>query len=236
MHRLVGAAALAALIAVLPTAATAESRTYDVDSFTEIEISSGIDATIAIGETQSVEAEATDAVRLDELIVEVSNGRLHARFDWDVLDLFSFGDAGRVRVTVTVPAIEAIESNSGADVVATGITGDRLDLASSSGADLEARDIAVETVVLESSSGADLDVSGTCTSARAETSSGANIDARDLVCETVEVEASSGADAAVHATQSVRAEASSGGNIDIHGAPAEVRTDESSGGDVTLRS
>lgn len=236
MHRLVGAAALAALVAVLPTAATAESRTYDVASFTEIEISSGIDATITIGETQSVEAEATDAARLDELIVEVSNGRLHARFDWDVLDLFSLGDAGRVRVTVTVPAVEVIESNSGADVVATGITGDRLDLASSSGADLEARDIAVETVVLESSSGADLDVSGTCTSARAETSSGANIDARDLVCETVEVEASSGADAAVHATQSVRAEASSGGNVDIHGAPAEARTDESSGGDVTLRS
>ena len=236
MQRLVGTAVLAALIAVLPTAASAESRTYDVEPFTEIEISSGIDATIAIGDTRSVVAESANSARLDELIVEVSGGRLHARFDWDVFDLFSLGESGRVQVTITVPQVEAIDSNSGADVSAAGLTGERLSLSTSSGADLDARNIDVDTVVLEASSGGDLDVSGACTSARAEASSGADLDARDLVCADVDVEASSGASAEVNATRAARAEASSGASIDIHGAPADLKTDESSGGDVNLRS
>ena len=91
-------------------------------------------------------------------------------------------------------------------------------------------------MVLEASSGGDLDVSGACTSARAEASSGADLDARDLVCADVDVEASSGASAEVNATRAARAEASSGASIDIHGAPADLKTDESSGGDVNLRS
>lgn len=235
MHGLMKAAALAASMTLVPAAVQAESRSIDVEPFTEIEIASGIDARIIIGGTHAVEAESANVTRLDELIVEVRDGRLHASMEWKILDFLSFGEENRIHLTITVPSVEAIASNSGADVRVDGITGDGLKLSSSSGADLDVRNIDVDTVVLEASSGADLNVSGTCTSAQAVSSSGADLDARDLVCETVQAEASSGADAEVNGTQSVRAKASSGGNVDIYGAPADVRTDESSGGGIRMR-
>jgi hypothetical protein len=235
MKRIVEITAAVALVAMAPTAAFAASKTIEVDPFTEIEISSGIDATISIGDVQSIVAESPDAAQLEEMIVEVRGGRFHAYVDWSIFDLFSLGADRRIHLTITVPAVEAIESNSGSDVTASGVQAERLRLSASSGANLTVRDVVADTADLEASSGADLNVAGSCGSARAEASSGADLDAGDLVCESVKVEASSGANASVNATSAVDAEASSGAGVDVHGNPADVRNEESSGGDVSIR-
>lgn len=235
MQATMGGLALAAMIAWVPVTASAESRTIDVEPFTKVEISSGIDATITIGDSQSVVAESASSAQLDELKVEVSGGRFHAYVDWSIFDLFDLGADRNIHLAITVPAVEALEANSGSDVSAEGIAADRLELGASSGANLTIRAVTAATVDAEASSGADLQVAGTCDSARIESSSGADLDAGRLVCQSVTASASSGASASVNATASVDAEASSGASIDVHGSPANVASEESSGGDVRTR-
>lgn len=227
-------AALAAGLITAPAAALAASRTFELEAFTAVDISSGINAEITVGPAQSVRAESPRQDELDELIVEVRNGKLTARTDWNLLELFTLGDR-QTTLFITVPALVSAEASSGASVDVTGIAGDEVTLESSSGADIDARAAAGKTFKLEVSSGAGIDVEGACGNARARLSSGATLDAEGLECTDVEVEASSGATARIFASASVKAEASSGAAIEVHGRPAKVEQDQSSGGDIELK-
>lgn len=229
------AAASAALLIVVPGLALAADRTYDLPAFTSVDISSGINADIVVGGTQSVSATAKSTDLLDEMKVEVSNGKLKAYVDWNILDIFSVGER-EIRLTINVPALGSAESSAGADVNVTGMTGETVTLRSSSGADLDARRVAATRVDLDASSGADLSVDGSCDSLKANSSSGSDIKADELICKDADLEASSGSDLDAHATVSAKANASSGSGIAIHGNPPTVDKEESSGGDIEIES
>lgn len=231
------AAAVLITLAV-PGVALAASKTYEPGTFTELRISSGVDAKVTVGGTiQSVVAESPRQEELDELIVEVTDGKLHVHRDWDFFDLFNFGPGDNLQtvVTISVPALVNVESSSGADVQVTGLTGDRLELQSSSGADLRVTGAAGREFELDSSSGSDLEVDGTCERASANSSSGSDLRADKLLCAEIDVDASSGSSAQVYASATLRAEASSGANVDVYGKPKTVDQETSSGGDVELR-
>lgn len=237
MHLIAKAAVAAVLCLAAPATALAASKTYDVAPFTAIEISSGINAVVTVGgATQSVVAESPNQQELDELIVEVRAGKLHAHTDWDIFDLFDWrADDRRTTITIKVPALTAAEANSGADIAVSGISGDSVKLVSSSGADLEATNVSGKSFDLNASSGADLTVAGSCESARINSSSGSDLSAERLLCAEVEVNASSGSDAEVYASASLSANVSSGASVDVYGRPATVEDEVSSGGDVRLR-
>jgi len=229
-----GVAAIAAGLLLSTTgAALSASKTYDVEAFTAVEISSGINATIEVGPAQSILAESPRQRDLDDLVVEVRNGRLRAYSDWNLLDLFNFGGP-RIDISITVPALDDAEANSGADIAVTGISGETVALRSTSGAGIDATGVAGKTIRIEVTSGADLDAQGACGSADVKVTSGATLRADRLECADVEVDASSGGNAVVFASSSVKADASSGANIDVRGRPASVDIDESSGGDVDI--
>ena len=189
---------------------------------------------VTVGPAFSVTAESSSQDELDRLIVDVRGNALRARMDWDLFDLFSFGSSADVKLSITLPALEAAEASSGADVEIAPFSASELRLESSSGADLNAQDVTVESIRLEASSGAGLSVEGTCGSVDAGASSGATVDARALVCRDAKLEVSSGASLRAHATQSVMAEASSGGSVDVVGNPSNVEREESSGGHITI--
>lgn len=229
-----GLAAIAAGLLLSTTgAALSASKTYEVGSFTAVEISSGIHATIEVGPAQSVRAESPRQRDLDDLVVEVRNGKLRAYSDWNLLDLFNFAGP-RIDMVITVPALDDAEANSGADIALTGISGKTVALTSTSGAGIDATGVAGKTIRIEVTSGANIDVRGACGNADVEVTSGANLRADRLECADVDVNASSGASASVFASSSVKADASSGANIDVRGKPASVDIDESSGGDVDI--
>ncbi|MEM6627178.1 MAG: head GIN domain-containing protein [Pseudomonadota bacterium] len=104
----------------------------------------------------------------------------------------------------------------------------------SGGADFIAEDLELDEIYLEASGGADLEVSGVCAVVTARASSGADIEAGDLKCARADVKASSGGDVEVYASRSAEAEASTGGDVDVRGAPDDVESTESFGGDVTI--
>lgn len=227
---------------LISTAAYADSKTYDLSGFDKIDIATGLDVVVQLGDSFSVTATSGSAHALDNLQLEVTGGELVARFDQSFLDfilsgglvgmLLSSGNA--LTIEVTLPAISAIEASSGADVRAHGLVSEQLSLNASSGANVELTDATLGTVHIESSSGADIDISGTAESVEAKASSGADIDAEKLVAASATASASSGAGISIHATGSIIAEASSGGDVDVYGNPRARDVDASSGGDVNF--
>lgn len=230
MIRILTAASLVAL--GLAGAASAETRTYDVGSFTEIDISAGLDLSFETGTSQSITVENTKGdfsdievlVKGDTLILK----RAKNNWGW-----------GRKRerygITVTAPVISGVEASSGSDVNGRGMTGEEVSVDVSSGADVTITGVDGGIVSVSTSSGSDASVSGTCTTVRADSSSGSDLDARDLICQNGHADASSGSDISIHVTGSVRAEASSGADVDVYGNPTDVDTDKSSGGSVQIR-
>lgn len=226
--------AVAAAALLLAAPAYAETRTIELPAFTAIDVSSGINATISVGGTQSIEAEAKDAKLLDELQVRVEDGVLKAYIDWNLFDLFSFGPAREINVRIVAPTVTSVEASAGADVDAAGVSGDSLEFNVSSGADLSLTGVAGKSVSLNASSGADLRVEGSCETGEIDASSGSDIRADELLCAIIDVNASSGSDIEVFAGKAVKANASSGSEIDVHGNPASVENEESSGGDINI--
>lgn len=234
--KLLTIAAIGAALAILPGAALGASRTFELETFTRIDIGSGLDAIVTVtpGAVASVVAESSDQDELDELVLEVEDGVLRASTEWDLFSLFDFAER-RTVLTITVPDLTGANANSGSDVKISGMTGGELVIESSSGSDLEVTAATGASYRIDVSSGADLRIDGACETAQISVSSGANLRAENLLCTSVEVNASSGANADVHASGRLDAEASSGADITVHGKPTSTKVDSSSGADIEIR-
>lgn len=241
--KLVRALALAAPVALLPTIALAETRTYDLADFDRISVAAGIRADVTVGPEQSVTVETDDPEIFDKLKIEVRGGRLDASFDFNLIDtIFGggilsaiFGDDARVTMTVTVPSLIEAESSAGATVRVDDMQGDRLRLEASSGASLFVASLAGDAVDAESSSGASLAVEGgACGSLSADSSSGASLRADGLECDNVRAEASSGASLSVSASGTLEVDSSSGASVHVSGDPDQVSVNSSSGGSINF--
>jgi hypothetical protein len=226
--------AAAALLLTIPTTGYAAEKTYDLAAFTAIDVAAGIDAQVTVGGAQKIVATSSDQREIDELRVEVKDGKLSIWRDWDIFDLFENMSDHQTKVTIAVPALTSAEASSGSDLEVSGMDGDSIMLESSSGADLDATDIRALTISINASSGADLSANGTCTTLAVEASSGASVDLDDLACTDAKAEVSSGADIDLRASGTLKAEASSGGGISVKGKPARTEIDENSGGSVDL--
>jgi hypothetical protein len=205
---LMSSAVLVAALAASP--AFADTKSYAVADFTRISAAAGVSVDVAAGGDYSVVATSSPA-GLERLEVKVVDGELQIRrkaqgFRW------KRGD--QVTVTVSLPALEALDVSSGASIDATGV---------------DAGAFAIDV-----SSGASLDVVGRCDALTVDVSSGGSVDADKFECRTANASASSGGSANIFASESVNADASSGGSIDVSGAPKTVNKRSSSGGSVDI--
>ena len=219
------------LAAAWTAAANAETKTFDVDGFDKIQVSSGLDVYFEAGEDTSVSAEQRDG-NWDDLEVSV-------RGDTLVLKRprrsgFSWGRRPSYSITVSAPIVSELSVHAGSDVEGKGMSGETVIISTSSGSEAEVEDIEAENVELEASSGSDLTVSGTCLNVEAKSSSGADIEADELICETAKASASSGSDIELFASVRLVASASSGADIDVEGSPTDVNVEKSSGGSVDV--
>lgn len=230
MIRTITAASLVAL--GLAGAASAETRTYDVGAFTNIDISAGLDLSFEEGAAQSISVENING-DFSDIEVKVKGDTLvlkRAKNNW------GWGrKRERYGITVSAPVISGVDASSGSDVAGRGMSGEEIFVSVSSGADVTVTGVDGGTVSIETSSGSDASVSGSCVSVRARSSSGSDLEARDLVCQDGEAGASSGSDLSIHVTTRVDASASSGADIDVYGSPSDVDSDKSSGGSVSIR-
>ncbi|MFD0860916.1 head GIN domain-containing protein [Sungkyunkwania multivorans] len=202
------------------------SETREItEDFTGIKATEGIDVYVTQAEKFSIEVEADDNI-IELISTDIKDGMLKVHTEERI------GRAKSKKVYVSLPTIDRLYSNSGADLYAQEtIKADKLELDASSGADLKVI-IEANEVTCDASSGADIKVAGTANVLIADASSGADIKAEDLIVKTCMADASSGADIALHVTESLKADASSGADIRYRGNPENVTKNKSASGSV----
>jgi hypothetical protein len=228
----IGTLLAAAVLGLAATGAQAESRAYDLQPFTAATIDSQIRAKIVVGDTQSITAEARDVADLQDLRIEVVNGRLHAWVDRDFWDFVTFRDRD-IDLTISVLSLNALAANSGSIVNATGLAGDVV-IEASSGAQMILADVQANAARISASSAASIDVGGVCVTSKVEISSSAQIAGASFECADLTIDASSAGTATLFASGNVNASASSGALVNLAGHPRRVEDSVSSGADVDV--
>ncbi|OEO29089.1 hypothetical protein VW23_002535 [Devosia insulae DS-56] len=228
-----GALLTAALIAALSaTTALAETRSFAFEPFTGASFASDIDATIVAGAAQSVTVDARNAADLEDLRIEVVNGKLNAWVERDLWDVFASRDR-QISVVVSVPVLDQLDASAGASVEATGMSGNIV-IDASSGGTLVLRAVDARSARINASSGAKLSLTGQCLTADIQLSSSASVAAEGFECGDLDIEASSASSATFFAKGHVNATASSAARISLAGHPRHVDDEVSSGGDVDV--
>jgi hypothetical protein len=138
-----------ALALAMTGPAFAEQR--NLSGFTKVSANSGTDVTVVVGSGFSIDVSGPGADRVitrisgDTLVVERRSG-------------FTWGATPRADVRVTMPRVHGLSAASGADLIATNVDADTIELDSSSGAD--ARVFATGRLNVEASSGGGVVVHG----------------------------------------------------------------------------
>ena len=223
---------IALTLLTISTSAFAEkTETRNVGgSFNGIDVSSGIDLYIRMGETEEVKIVADNDI-IDKIITKVEGGVLKIYVKQN--NWFNWSGNEKRKAYVTVKDLKSLHASAGSDVKSENtLKGDDLEVSASSGSDLTL-EVFYKNLKVDSSSGSDANLSGKVKYLTASSSSGSDLDARDLESVTCKVSVSSGSDAIVNVSEELEASASSGGDIDYYGNPSVKNIDESSGGDVS---
>jgi hypothetical protein len=204
------------------------TKERNVDSFTGIKVSSGIDVYLRQGDKVSVSVEADE--NLHEYIrTEVRNGILNVYSETNIRN------AERKRVHVTMKDIESIKTTSAGDVIGEGkITSDRLELSASSAGDIKL-DVKATDIIVDISSSGDISLTGETDKLRADLSSAGDLNAYELSTRVADLSVSSAGDADINVSEKLYARASSAGDINYKGDPRNVDAHSSSAGGIHKR-
>lgn len=203
--------------------------TRDVEGFSGVHVSSGIDVLLSEGNRFEVVVEA------DENLQEYIETELRGTMLVVGTDNVNIRRARARRVHVTLPRLEELKISSAGDCQGqTPFSCDDLRISISSAGDLNLK-VEADRIDLDISSSGDAKISGKASMLDASLSSAGDLDAWDLEAGVVNVKVSSAGDARVFATEEISMDASSAGNIYYRGDPKVTHSRSSSAGDIVKR-
>ncbi len=202
-----------------------EKRTIN-ESFTKIEVKSGIEVVVEQDNDVAIEIEADDNI-IKHITTKVENGVLVVSTDESI----DFAES--MTVKVKMPTIKGLEATSGSNIKTNAtLKGTSIAVKSSSGSEIEVT-LEYDTVTTESSSGSEQTLTGKTLKLTTASSSGSEINADNLIANEIISESSSGSSTTVHPLVNLNAKASSGSSINYKGTPKNITKEETSGGDVS---
>jgi hypothetical protein len=195
--------------------------------FNEIKVSNAINLYLKQGNDTKAVIEA-DGIDLDQVITEVSGGRLKV----SVKSNNNFRRSVHIKVYLTYKSLEVISASSASDVYSESIIKtEDLKVIAGSAASVKLN-IDVERLEMSVASAGDIEISGTADEIQGTARSAGDIDAFDLVAKTADVNAHSAGGIKINVTDDIKARASTGGSVKYKGNPLRSNTDSSSGGSV----
>jgi hypothetical protein len=220
---------LAASLAASP--AHAETKSYNFNSFTRIDISAGYEVIFTQGPQRSVTIESNDFSRI---IAEQTGDTLkisrprsadgNTRYRQDRADI----------VRITAPTLKEAELNAGVEFRSDGLTVEDLELDINAGVEATFTRLKARNLIVDVNAGVKVKLSGECASIEVDAQAGVDLDARDLKCRTADVDAGVGSSVEVHATDRIVADAGLGASIRVAGSPKDVEKHSSMGGSVSI--
>jgi hypothetical protein len=203
------------------------TEVIEVDGFTGVHASSGIDVNITQGDFY-VEVVADENLH-EYITVERDGGNLRIGTERNI-----YRAKSKV-VNVTLPELTDIRISSAGDIQSTGkFTCEDLDIEISSAGDLN-MEVEAEAIDISISSSGDCDIWGRTIELDAQLSSAGDLNAFDLEADYVKVRVSSAGDASVFANKEIEMSASSAGNIYYKGDAEVISSTTSSAGSIIKR-
>jgi Putative auto-transporter adhesin, head GIN domain len=202
-----------------------QTEIRNVDHFTGVGVSEGIDVYLKKGDQESVRVE-TGGIPAGEVITDVSGNylKIHMRN--------GHHNGGPVKVYVTYRKIDKLYASSAGNIYGEDtLVAESLKIESSSAATIEIR-IEVGSLRADISSASDVELEGTADKATVEVTTAGELEAYDLEVNSATLEAASAGSMKITVKNSIEAEASSGGSIRYRGNPMHAITHSSSGGSV----
>jgi len=221
---------IALLTLALITGHATDRETRNLDAFSGVSVSSGVNAKLIQGTHNEISIEV-DGIEIDRVKTYIKNDVLvvsvkHKKF-W-------FGSWGKKDIDVVITYTEdlsKLKASSGSNLIADHtIFADELDIDISSGAHMEL-DVKAYEVNIDLSSGSVGRLSGVSKVAYVESSSGAHLQAYDLRTDKASADGSSGSSIQITVVNDLRADVSSGASVRYKGDP-QRDIDKSSGGSV----
>ncbi len=197
----------------------------NVQEFSGISVSSGIDVYITQGDRVSLEVEADENI-LEAILTEANNNTLK------IYTQKNIQRAKSKKVYLTYVNLDKIDISSAGDVKGRNtLTADKLHIRLSSAGDLKLDVVANEIDINISSSG-NATLSGTTGYLKAGLSSAGDLNAFDLEAKTGDVNVSSAGDAKVFITEEASFSSNSAGDIIYKGEPRIKNISTSSAGSI----
>ena len=198
----------------------------ELDGFTGIIVSSGIDVYLTQDDVFSVKVVA------DENLMEIIKTEVNGRMLNVGVDKRRIRRAESKKVYVSLPELDKLRISSAGDCEGeTSFSCTELDIEISSAGDLKL-DVEADEIHVNISSSGDARLSGSVNELRATLSSAGDLNAYDLKAKRVDVNVSSAGDAKVYASEELNMVSSSAGNIHYKGKARILQSNKSSAGDI----
>lgn len=202
--------------------------TRDVDNFSKIEVSSGIDLILKQGDIASVVAEARNDEMLESILTEVEGNTLKI---YSKQKMFKPGPRN---VYVTFRDISGIKATGGSDVKAeSGIHVTDLEINAYGGSDVSL-EIEADKLKCIISGGSDAKLKGEVREFTSQASGGSDLKAKELVTEVCTLEVSGGSDGYITVNGTLNVKASGGSDVTYYGN-AQIKDINASGGSDVVR-
>lgn len=200
-------------------------ETRDLDEFSKISVSRGMNVYISQGTTAKVVVKADENL-LKVIDTYVDDGTLK------VTALKGIRNATSNKVYVTVTDLEYIKSTSGSNIFSEdSLKIKNLEIKSTAGSNIRLS-IDADGLNISAAAGSNISLDGKAKSVNMKASSGSNIKAGELQTEKCDAKVSSGANIWIKVQNELNAKSSSGGNLFYSGEPNPLRITKSSGGNI----
>ncbi len=184
------------------------SEQRPVETFDQVQISGGLNATVVVGPPASLTLTADDNL-LPMITSRVDHGQLQLRTTQ------SISSVTPINIQVTVPSLTTLDVSGGVSVTATGIN--------------------VRAFALHASGGSSVTIGGRAPDFAATLSGGVQLQADGLVAERVRIDGSGGVRASVFASQQLDGAMTGGAMLEVHGNPGVRRVSAAGAAMVTYR-
>ncbi|MEI8259557.1 MAG: head GIN domain-containing protein [Deltaproteobacteria bacterium] len=183
-----------------------EQRT--VETFDQVQISGGLNATVVVGPAVSLAITADDNL-LPLITSRVDHGQLQIRTTQ------SISSVTPVNIQVSVPSLTTLDVSGGVTVTATGINAPSFDV--------------------HASGGSSVTIGGRAPQFSATLSGGVQLQADGLVAERVRIDGTGGVRASIFASQQIDGAMAGGAMLEVQGNPGVRRVNASGAAMVTYR-
>ena len=201
------------------------SETRTVSGFNVVSLSNSGDATITVGDTESLVITADDNI-LPLIESTVFNGRLEIGSKPNT----SYSTTHNIKYAITVKSLQEVETSGSTDVsVTNSVKADSFSAGTSGSGRIQMTDLQAASVTLRTSGSGQISAAGQTGSLNATTSGSGEIQTGSLSAKTVSVSTSGSGNVTVWAKDTLDAHTSGSGNVSYYGQPNVTRSESGSG-------